>query len=1267
MRQSRRSALTPWICLVAAAGVLLCVAAVHADTPTTRPDVSSLTLDKVHPEYKAPESGDIETDNLPEQAAELLAEARQLDAQRRSVLAIVKLEKALTYAPRSRELHRMLGQVHLNSGNAAKAELHLTRALDLGENDQEAWYWRGKAQGDLGRDKDALKSLLTAIRCKAVAGSSPVALLLPYTLGSRLAREGYETAALGLLQQVLDGTEPAKMSADQKADPTLFNLSGGGRGKLAAEVARLKIATGQSADALEILNALPESLRNDRSAQLTLLLARVRQNKIDEAANLLARIAESVKPDDADDFVADAAKTFDKPAQLADLFNRALPQKPEAKSASLGLMAAYALDRADRRDDARALLRKQIAGKWTNDSVLYVQLADWDLQAKDWDAAAQTVIAGVLSGLERKNLEQAVLDRVDKLVEAVSPEQAGKLADSLKTDFPVESQSYVRGRMQARAGQTDEALASLAKACELRATFEAAYVARMSLLRSAGREDDALAVTTEAVKNGVHSATLHHMSGLIQMKRGQSAEAINHLRRAEQLDRENVQIVLDLADAYAADNQEMAALRRLRRVYETDDRNVEALIRLARMNWSLQQWDEARFYAARLLKLQPDNAEAGALLGLALIRDGRVVDGMRTLRELAEKHPKSARAQLALAEAIMTLREVARRDPMLARQLRSEIAPQQAIAALEKALTIEPDLLRARKMLAQLLLEERRYDEALVHYRVLAEKAPGDEEVASNYVRLLLVRGDIEQAAAVLAAAKFSNQQTRLALALELAEAAARRHKPAAVLTMIDALIADEELSESRLRLQLAKVELLSAAERHDDAIKLAEGLHQAQPDSGQVSLAYLEALRSAKRFEAAIKLLDVLIATQPKEDLSDPHSRWQFLRILVLQEADRKDAAVAAAEAYHRAAPDETYRLRIYVSMLLWAERDDAAVKLLAAATAAKPTDQEIGRLYFSTLMQADRFDEAAALAKARIAAATGDDASAREDWQWRLIDALVKAGHKDEAVASADAWHKAEPKSDMHAILWLETLRRTQRYDDLIKAVDEVEKTVDDPMRLMAFRVEALVRTNKLADADQAVRKWVDAQPAEERADTWYQVSHVYSLARLAKQSREALEQALKLEPGHVSACNDLGYQLADAGIELDRAEKLVRHAVSDQPDQAAYVDSLGWVLYKKAHFAEAAEVLAEALRLNGGPGEVISDHYGDALFRTGDRKKALEHWRNSLKAWDERGDEPIGLDNATRENTAAKVQAVEKDKSDVPVAPIGEGIVPPGAQRL
>jgi Flp pilus assembly protein TadD len=107
--------------------------------------------------------------------------------------------------------------------------------------------------------------------------------------------------------------------------------------------------------------------------------------------------------------------------------------------------------------------------------------------------------------------------------------------------------------------------------------------------------------------------------------------------------------------------------------------------------------------------------------------------------------------------------------------------------------------------------------------------------------------------------------------------------------------------------------------------------------------------------------------------------------------------------------------------------------------------------------------------------------------------------------------------------------------------------------------------------------------------------------------------MERAVELDPKEARALNYLGYSLADRGKELARAESLIRRALAIDPDNGAYLDSLGWVLVKLERYPEAQEQLARAADLMAGDA-TVREHLGDLYMKQNDVERALAEWRTA-----------------------------------------------------
>ena len=115
-------------------------------------------------------------------------------------------------------------------------------------------------------------------------------------------------------------------------------------------------------------------------------------------------------------------------------------------------------------------------------------------------------------------------------------------------------------------------------------------------------------------------------------------------------------------------------------------------------------------------------------------------------------------------------------------------------------------------------------------------------------------------------------------------------------------------------------------------------------------------------------------------------------------------------------------------------------------------------------------------------------------------------------------------------------------------------------------------------------------------------------------AEDGIQRLRALLTHSPQDAALQNALGYSLADQGIELDEARILVQRALKQQPEDAAIIDSMGWVLYRLGQLDTALLYLQRALRLRPSDPE-ISAHLGELLWALKRHEEARELWARTL----------------------------------------------------
>jgi len=102
--------------------------------------------------------------------------------------------------------------------------------------------------------------------------------------------------------------------------------------------------------------------------------------------------------------------------------------------------------------------------------------------------------------------------------------------------------------------------------------------------------------------------------------------------------------------------------------------------------------------------------------------------------------------------------------------------------------------------------------------------------------------------------------------------------------------------------------------------------------------------------------------------------------------------------------------------------------------------------------------------------------------------------------------------------------------------------------------------------------------------------------------------------MNPRHAQARNYLGYSWAERGINLDKALEHIQKALEIDPENGAYIDSLGWVYFQQGEYVRAREELKKAIKLMKD--SVIYEHLGDTYNKLGETRRALDAYRKALQ---------------------------------------------------
>ena len=596
-----------------------------------------------------------------------------------------------------------------------------------------------------------------------------------------------------------------------------------------------------------------------------------------------------------------------------------------------------------------------------------------------------------------------------------------------------------------------------------------------------------------------------------------------------------------------------------------------------------------------LLPVSPGRAEVPRpsaaypfLLAGALLADGETEAALAAYAEAAELAPEDPYVRLEQAsvlarsgrfvEAAAAVRiarkfapfdpEVLRTQARIAMNLadRDDAARVEAQEAFEAVLAAEPDDLESLIALGQIYLAENNAQRALEMLNRAAELRPGQPMIEALRTRALVLTGDTLAAESVQRALLAAHPD-RLESRLELAELLSNRgqHFAAAAL-LAEAPPAQQRSPEVRRR---RAVELYLDGDLAN-ARNLAQGLRDEFPDNATIVVLLATIEQADGRWATVLELIGGAAGRNPL------HEQLSFLQVRALERLGRVEEALAA--------------LALRRDALVSAGRQDEAllVEASSALLAARNDREAIAVELASRVLQAEPPPDPEIAVEVRLLVA---------DLEYRrqgLAPALAALGAAESAPLVA------------------------KRYELAVRAHD-APAAARFRGQLAGGSIEQLLA---LAGAEERLEQFADSLPlidkalAAEPTSSDLQFRRATALERTGRfdESAAAFEGLIASEPDHAPALNYLGYMRIERGTDVEAGLVLVRRALQIDPNNGAYVDSLGWGLYRLGRFAEASEVLERATRLMPRDSTVL-EHLGDSLLALGAPERARDAYRRAL----------------------------------------------------
>src|SRR4029079_14686211 len=184
---------------------------------------------------------------------------------------------------------------------------------------------------------------------------------------------------------------------------------------------------------------------------------------------------------------------------------------------------------------------------------------------------------------------------------------------------------------------------------------------------------------------------------------------------------------------------------------------------------------------------------------------------------------------------------------------------------------------------------------------------------------------------------------------------------------------------------------------------------------------------------------------------------------------------------------------------------------------------------------------------------------------------------------------------------------LRTRGDVDAAVAAIEKLRQKSPDDVGVLVAVADFYQKAKKFTDAERTLRHAREVEPRNLR--TLFQLGAVLERLKKSDAAEAVFREALGVEPDSAPVLNYLGYMNADRGVNVDEALKMIQKAIALDPENGAYLDSLGWALYRLHRLDQAEQEVRRALARQGGAqSAVVLDHLGDILSRRGRTADAI-----------------------------------------------------------
>jgi tetratricopeptide (TPR) repeat protein len=608
------------------------------------------------------------------------------------------------------------------------------------------------------------------------------------------------------------------------------------------------------------------------------------------------------------------------------------------------------------------------------------------------------------------------------------------------------------------------------------------------------------------------------------------------------------------------------------------------------------------------IEADPSSEFLTSALAELYVKTGRIRDAVLEAQDILKRDPNNIEAHKLLGRIYLrSLGDL----PGGGTNNGSDNVLKLAIEQYEQIVKIEPDNVDDHLLLGRLYRLNNDLQKAEAELKIAVKLDPDSEEAITTLSLLYTDEGDTAKALKVLSAVPDTGRSAKLYAALGATYEQRKEYKSA-----IDAYKHAIQLDRDNLDAIRGLAENLLNDGQIDAALDQYKVIADANPEDAQTYLRISEIYRRQGKYDEALENLKKAEAMVP-DALEVPYNI-----AVVYQAQSRYDEAEKVLNDLLKKTekPDSSYSQ---------ADRNNRAIFI-----------ERLGMVY------RDQENYQAAVDTFRKMIPLGDE-NARTGYQ-DVIDTYREAKQWPQATAAAkEAVQKMPNDRDLRMVLDAQ-LADVGDPDKALADVRSMLKGTPEDREVYLRLAIMYTRLKRWSDAEEALNKTEQlSTKAEDKENVYFLRGSAYEREKKYDEAEAEFRKILAVNPQNAPTLNYLGYMNADRDIRLEESLNYIKQAVSLEPTNGAYLDSLGWAYFKVGKFDLAEENLTKAsLRMESDP--TVQDHLGDLYQKTGRLKLAAAHWERAMEEWNKTVPAEVDPDleaSTQKKLSAAKVQLAKE----------------------